>query len=169
MLAGDPAAAEAYLKADSQTLDQMKDEALLSTTDAFRARALLAQERDEEAEHYTRLSERRAAESDLITQIIWRSVRARILAGRGSIDQAEQLACQAVSLAKQTDFLSQTGDALLDLAHILRQAGRLELAHARGTEALHLYQQKGNLVAAASAGALLTRLSDDITTRAARP
>jgi predicted ATPase len=169
MLAGDPAAAEAYLKADSETLDKMKDEALLSTTDAFRARALLAQERDDEAEHYTRLSERRAAKSDLITQIIWRSVRARILAGRGSIDQAEQLACQAVDLAKQTDFLNQTGDALLDLAQILRQAGRLESAHARGAEALHLYQQKGNLVAAASAGSLLTRLSDDITTGVVRP
>jgi predicted ATPase/DNA-binding SARP family transcriptional activator len=168
MLAGDPAAAEAYLKADSETLDSMKDEALLSTTDAFLARALFGQDRDEEAEHYTRLSERRAAKSDLLTQVIWRSVRARILARRGSIEQAEQLACQAVNLAKQTDFLSQTGDALLDLAHILRQAGRLELAHAKGAEALHLYQQKGNLVAATSAGSLLTRLSDEITTRAAR-
>ncbi len=169
MLAGDPAAAEAYLRADSETLDEMKDEALLSTallstTDAFRARALLEQERDDEAEHYTRLSERRAATSDLVTQIIWRSVRARVLARRGSIDQAEQLARQAVDLAKQTDFLNLKGDALLDLAHILHRAGRLELARARGAEALRCYQQKGNSVAAARAGSLLTRLSDDVST-----
>ena len=165
MLAGDPAAAEMYLKADSDTLDEMKDETLLSTTDAFRAQALLAQGRDEEAEHYTRLSEERAAPSDLLTQIIWRSVRARVLARRGNIDQAESLAREAVSLAEQTDFLNQRADALIDLAHVLRQAGRHEEARSTGAEALHLYQQKGNLVAAASARSLLAHLSDDITTR----
>ena len=165
MLAGDPAAAEMYLKADSDTLDEMKDEALLSTTDAFRAEAILAQGRDEEAEHYTRLSEERAATSDLLTQIIWRSVRARVLARRGNIDQAESLARQAVSLAEQTDFLNQRADALVDLAHVLHQAGRYEDARSTGAEALHLYQQKGNSVAAASARSLLAHVSDDITTR----
>ena len=164
MLAGDPAAAEMYLKADSETLDEMKDEALLSTTDAFRARAILAQGRDKEAEHYTRLSEERAAASDLLTQIIWRSVRARVLANRGNIDQAEPLARQAVSLAEHTDFLNQRADALVDLAHVLRQAGRHEEARSTGAEALDLYEQKANSVAAASARSLLASLSDDITT-----
>ena len=94
MLAGntEKVPAEMYLKADSDTLDEMKDETLLSTTDAFRAQALLAQGRDEEAEHYTRLSEERAATSDFCTPIDWRSVRARVLARRGNIDQAESLA-----------------------------------------------------------------------------
>ncbi|MBV9317317.1 MAG: AAA family ATPase [Gammaproteobacteria bacterium] len=165
MLAGDPAAAERYLKADSDTLDEMKDEALLSTTDAFRAQALLAQGRDEEAEHFTRLSEERAAATDLLTQIIWRSVRARVLARRGSIDQAEPLARQAVSLAEQTDFLNQRADALIDLAHVLHRAGHHEDAHLTGAKAVHLYQQKGNSVAAASARSLLAHLSDDATTR----
>jgi len=165
MLAGDPAAAEMYLKADSDTLDEMKDESLLSTTDAFRAQAILAQGRDEEAEHFTRLSEERAAPSDLLTQIIWRSVRARVLARRGNIEEAESLARQAVSLAEQTDFLNQRADALVDLAHVLRQAGRHEEALSTGAEALDLYQQKGNSVAAASARSLLAHLSDDITTR----
>ena len=163
MLAGDPAAAEAYLKAASDTLDDMKDEALRSTTDAFRAQALLAQGRDDEAEHYTRLSEQRAATSDLLTQMMWRSVRARVLARRGELEQAEALARDAVSLAEQTDFLNHRADVLLDFTHILHQAGRLEEARARGTAALHLYQQKGNSVAAARAGAILDRLHDGIT------
>jgi predicted ATPase/DNA-binding SARP family transcriptional activator/class 3 adenylate cyclase len=162
MLAGDPATAEAYLKADSETLDEMKDKALLSTTDAFRAQALLAQERDEEAEHYTRLSEQRAATSDLLTQIIWRSVRARIRARHGCIDQAEALAREAVSLAMQTDFLNQRGDALLDLAHVLHDAGRPEAAGARASEALDLYEQKGNSVAAANARSFLSHVGDAI-------
>ena len=163
MLAGDPAAAEAYLKAASDTLDDMEDEALRSTTDAFRAQALLAQGRDDEAEHYTRLSEQRAARSDLLTQMMWRSVRARVLARRGELEQAEALARDAVSLAEQTDFLNHRADVLLDFTHVLHQAGRLEEARSRGTAALHLYQQKGNLVAAGRAGAILDRLHDDIT------
>jgi predicted ATPase len=168
MLAGDPAAAEASLTADSETLDEMQDDALLSTTDAFRAQAILAQGRDEEAEHYTRLSEQRAATSDLLTQVIWRSVRARILARRGRIDQAEPLARQAAGLAKKTDFLNQRADALLDLAHILHQAGRREEAHASGAAALRLYEQKGNSVAAAGVRSLLVQLTDDIATGAGR-
>jgi predicted ATPase/DNA-binding SARP family transcriptional activator len=169
MLAGDPAAAEAYLKAASDTLDDMEDEALRSTTDAFRAQALLAQGRDGEAEHYTRLSEQRAAASDLLTQMMWRSVRARVLARRGEFDQAEALARHAVSLAEQTDFISQRADVLLDLTHVLRQAGRLQLAHATGTEALHLYQQKGNSVAAVKASSIVDRLHDEITARSGAP
>ena len=163
MLAGDPAAAEMYLKEDSDTLDEMTG--LLSTTDAFRAEALLAQGKDDEAEHYTKLSEQRGATSDLLTQIIWRSVRARVLARRGSFDEAESLARQAVSLAMQTDFLNHRGDALLDLAHVLHQAGRPEAARASAAEALDLYQQKGNSVAAASVRSFLAHLGDDISTR----
>ncbi len=165
MLAGDPAAAEVYLRADSDTLDDMEDEALLSTTDAFRAQALLAQGRDAEAERYTRLSEQRAETSDLLTQMMWRSVRARVLARRGNTARAEALALEAVSLAEQTDFLNQRADVLLDFAHVLHQAGRLEVARARGAEALHLYEQKGNSVAAASASSFLAHLSGNVTTR----
>jgi len=161
MLAGDPAAAEMYLKEDSDTLDEMTG--LLSTTDAFRAEALLAQGKDDEAEHYTKLSEQRSAKSDLLTQIIWRSVRARVLARRGSLDEAESLARQAVSLAMQTDFLNHRGDALLDLAHVLHQAGRPDAARASAAEALDLYERKGNLVAAESVRSFLARIGDDIT------
>lgn len=159
MLAGEPAAAEASLKADSETLDEMKDKSLLSTTDAFLAQAILAQGRYEEAERYTRLSEQRAAADDLITQIIWRSVRARILATRGRLKAAESLARYAVSLAAKTDFLSHHADALLDLAHILQRAGRREEANASAIEALSLYEQKGNSVAGAAARSLLAQLS----------
>ena len=163
MLAGDPSAAEASLKADSETLDAMKDEALLATTDAFRAQALLAQGRDDEAEHYTRLSEQRAATTDLLTQVIWRSTRARILAKRGRIEEAKTLAHHAVSLAKQTDFLNHQADALVDLAYILHRAERREESHASAGEALLLYEQKGNAVAAASTRSLLAQLTNDNT------
>ena len=44
-----------------------------------------------------------------------------------------------------TDLLSERADALLDLAHVLAAAGRVPEAHAAATQALHLYQRKGNL------------------------
>ena len=48
-------------------------------------------------------------------------------------------------LAAQTDLLSDHADALLDLAHVLTVAGHRAEAHATATQALDLYQRKGNL------------------------
>ena len=55
------------------------------------------------------------------------------------------LAFSAVALAAQTDLLSQHADAVLDLAHVLAASDRLPDAHAAATQALDLYQRKGNL------------------------
>ncbi|MFZ0971136.1 MAG: hypothetical protein WAN22_02850, partial [Solirubrobacteraceae bacterium] len=88
---------------------------------------------------------------------------ARVLARRGDIEQAEALAGQAVSLGEQTDFLNTRADALLDFANILHLAGCPEAARARAVEALDLYQQKGNSVAAVTASSFLDRMTDDVT------
>ena len=58
----------------------------------------------------------------------------------------------AVALAAQTDLLSQHADALLDLAHVLAAAGRSPEAQvSAATQALDLYQTKGNLPGAREA------------------
>ena len=87
-LAGDPAAAERSLRRGYDALAEMGDKAMLSTTAALLAHALLAQGRDEEAERFAELSEEVAADDDLITQVLWRSARARALAGRGQVEEA---------------------------------------------------------------------------------
>ena len=51
----------------------------------------------------------------------------------------------AVALAAQTDQLSPHADALLDLAHVLAASGRASEARAAASQALDLYQRKGNL------------------------
>ena len=47
--------------------------------------AILEQGRDEEAEDFAKLSAQLAANSDLLTQILWRGVRARVLARRAAV------------------------------------------------------------------------------------
>ena len=99
-----PAAAEASLRAGYRALEEMGDRMFLPTTAAFLARALLEQGHDAEAEHLTELSARLAGRDDLLTQILWRGVRARVLARRDETAEAEELARDAVRLAGDDRF-----------------------------------------------------------------
>jgi hypothetical protein len=82
-------------------------------------------------------------------------VRAKLMARQGEPEQAETLAREAVALAAETDFLVLRGDALMDLAEVLRTAGRETDSVPFVEQALELYEQKGNVVAADRAGASL--------------
>ncbi len=111
---------------------------------------ILEQGRDEEAEALAELSARLAASGDLLTQIRWRRVRARVLARRAEIRAAEALAREALAIAEATDFVNDRADALIDLSHVLEASRRGDEAVAAASEALHLYELKGNVVAAAA-------------------
>jgi tetratricopeptide (TPR) repeat protein len=159
LLAGDPVAAERSLRAGYRALEEMGDRMFLPTTAAFLARALLQQARDEEAEHLADLSARLAARDDLLTHILWRGVRARLLARRGDIAEAEALARAAVKLADTTDFVNHRAEAFLDLSHVVEAASGGAEAVAATSEALRLYEAKGNVVAAAAAQQRLATLA----------
>jgi tetratricopeptide (TPR) repeat protein len=155
LLAGDPVAAERCLRKGFDALEQMGERALLSTTAAFLGQAVLAQDRDDEAERLAALSAQLAGDDDLLTQAMWRGVRAMILARRGGLTegeglaQAEGLAREAVAIAERTDFLNHRAEALIVLGRVLAQRERPEEAQAALAEALSLYERKGNVVAAA--------------------
>ena len=148
MLAGDPAAAEKRLLEGYRAHEEMGDKAFLSTTAAYLAQAVYAQGREDDAGRYTRISEELASRDDLVTQVIWRSVRAGLLARQDRIPEAEALAREAVMMAEATDFVTTQADALTELAAILQQAGRLEEAKSAAAAGLALYEQKGNSVEA---------------------
>jgi ATP/maltotriose-dependent transcriptional regulator MalT len=148
LLAGDPVAAESHLRRGRTILEEMGDRSALSGNAAMLAEAVLAQGRDEEALELTAQSERAAAAEDLPVQVQWRGARAKALARRGEFDAAERLAREAVSLAERTDFLNLHGNALMDLATVLRQGRRLADAAAAAEAANVLYERKGNLVSA---------------------
>jgi tetratricopeptide (TPR) repeat protein len=148
-LAGDPAAAEREIRAAFEVLEQMGEKSLLSTHAARLAQTLYAQERYEEAEHYTKISEEAGASDDIGTQVLWRQVRAKALARRGQDGDAEELAREAVALAEPTDALDVRADALVDLAEVLRLGGRTDETKAVLEDAVRLYERKGDVVSAA--------------------
>ena len=87
MLAGDPATAERYLRLEYESLCQMGERRVLSTTAATLARAIAAQgpSRYDEAIRLITMSQEAAADGDLSPQAISQGLYARILADRGII------------------------------------------------------------------------------------
>ncbi len=159
MLAGDFAAAELRLRRGYEAYEAMGENALRSTTAALLAGAILAQGRHEEAEQFSNVSEELAEPDDLATQILWRGVRAKLLAARESFDDAERLAREGVTLAERTDFVNYRADALTDLAAVLESGGRGAEASEAVADALRLYEEKGNAVAADAARTQLDALA----------
>ena len=160
LLAGDPAAAEREFRAVYDMSERMGETGYLSTTAGFLAEALYAQGRDEEALRYTKEGERAAAADDFLSQLLWRAVRAKVLARRGELESSEKLAREAVALADSTDFLDARGTVHLALAEVLRLAGREREATAEAQGSLRLYEDKGNVVSAGWARTLLAELRE---------
>jgi predicted ATPase/class 3 adenylate cyclase len=159
LLAGDLEAAEQELRRATDTLTRLGEKYLLPPTAALLAHVIYARGRPDEAEQVSRTAEEIAASDDVVAQALWRSVRAKVLAGRDLGEEAEQLAREAVRLIRTTDALEWQADALLDLAEVLRHAGRRDEAQAVAAEARDLYAEKGNTVAAARAAATVESLS----------
>jgi tetratricopeptide (TPR) repeat protein len=158
MLAGDPATAERYLRLEYESLYQMGERRVLATTAATLARAIAAQgpSRYDEALRLIAVS-REAPDEDLSTRAVGQGLHARILADRGRYREAEELARSAAGLASQTDFLSEHADTLLELSHVLAAAGQASEAHSVATQALDLYQRKGNVPGARESRRYLTQ------------
>jgi len=155
MLAGDPVAAEAELRRDYETLDRLGDRNYISTVAGYLAEALYLQGRFDESRAFTAFSADVAAPDDLATQVLWRGVSAKLLAQQGRHDEAERAAREAVELTRHADSPIDQANALMDFGGALRMAGKHDEAALAGAEALGLYEQKGNLVQAATARAFL--------------
>jgi predicted ATPase len=151
VLAGNPAAAETSMRAAYRALEEMGERHFRSTMAATLGLVILEQGRDEEAEALAEVSARLGATGDLLTQIRWRRVRARVLARRAEIQAAEALAREALAIAEATDFINERADALIDLSHVLEASRRRDEAVSAASGALDLYELKGNAVAAAAA------------------
>jgi class 3 adenylate cyclase/tetratricopeptide (TPR) repeat protein len=155
LIAGDAAAAERELRIGYEELERMGEQSYLSTTAAFLARAVFAQALYDEAERLTEVSDETAAEHDLISHVMWRGTRAKVLARRSDGD-AERLARESVELSLETDCLNMQADALVDLAETLQLLGRADEAAAILLQAIERYEAKGNAVSATAVGALVS-------------
>ena len=129
-----------------------------ATTAALLAQARSAQGRYDDAAALTETVARDAAPEDVVTQALWRSVRAGVLARRGATEEAEALAREAVAILAATDALTDRGDAQLALAEILELSGRRVEAAAAAGEALELCAaSKGAVVPADRARSAVRR------------
>ena len=151
LIAGDVTAAEAELRRDYDALAAMGERNYISTTAAFLAEALYRQGRDEEALAMTEQSEEIAAADDVATQYLWRSVRAKLVARRGSFAEAEALALDAIRIIEAAQDPDSQGYAYIDLAKVIRMAGRGEDAMRAADEAAGRFDRKGNTESAARA------------------
>jgi hypothetical protein len=113
---------------------------------ALLGRVVRDQGRDDEALVLTQIAERFAVEDDLDAQVLWRSVRAPILARADRSEEAESIAAMALELARRTEYLALQADALFELAVVRHLSGDLQQANAALTEACDLYRAKGDLV-----------------------
>ena len=158
LLAGDPRAAEAEFRAGYEISERMGETGYLSTMACMLGESLYAQARYEEALRFSEIGEERAAPDDVMSQIMWRALRAKMLARRGQPKSAESLAREAVALAEPTDWTDTHADALMALAEVRRLTEQMEGVREAAEEALRLYERKGNLVSAKRARALLAEL-----------
>lgn len=127
---GDTDGAATLLSTGYERLEEMGEKALLSTTTAMLA-------------------------DDLSAQVLSRMARARLLAQRGEMPEAKQIAAEAVALAMRTDWLTDQADALLSQAQVLGAAGDGPAAADACRSAIDLYTRKGNEVGARRAHLLL--------------
>jgi predicted ATPase/class 3 adenylate cyclase len=158
ILATDLVRAEERVRLGLSRLEEMGERAFVSSLAALLAEILYRQGRHEEAKRFVDRSEETAAPDDLAAQITWRTVRAKILATAGRLVDAESDARGAVSLAEKTDWSAYHAAACTALGEVLRARGRPVEAELAIRKSIHLYQEKGNIVAAEGAHALLSGL-----------
>lgn len=145
LLAGDPAAAEAEFRRSYEALVAIGDRWYRPTVAVLLTRALLAQGLTREATELNEESEALALPDDVLTQLGWRSIRARLLAESGSLEEAERHAAEAVALAQTTDLLRHQAEVFIDQAIVLAAAGRIGSATRAVDFAIAALEQKGAL------------------------
>jgi class 3 adenylate cyclase/tetratricopeptide (TPR) repeat protein len=157
-LAGESAAAERYFREAFETYSAIGARAILSTLTGDLALALTDQGKNQEALALAETSRELGGPDDAATQILWREARAVALAALGKVNEAEQLAREAVAIARRTDRL-ELAEVLVALGEILRADGRPAEARPLVEEALGAYQAKGAVPLVERTRTLLERLA----------
>ena len=148
LLAGDPAAAAAFAEEGCRLLEEAGDRAWLSSVVGKLALALYELNRLDEADAAAGRSAELGASDDVLTQMLWRQARAKVLARRGDPVEAEQLAREAVALGEDVEMPDTLAHAYLDLGEVLILGAGTDEARAAFEQALTLYERKGNLAMA---------------------
>src|SRR5205823_12923011 len=112
---------------------------------------------------FTRESEDAAASDDILAQVWWRTVRAKVLARSGKAEQAVRLAREAVELTAPSDHLVLKGQALEALGETLAVVGNPGEARRILGQAAEAYAAKGDVIDARRALERVKSLQPPVT------
>jgi ATP/maltotriose-dependent transcriptional regulator MalT len=167
LVAGDPAAAERYLREGYEALRAMGARGYLSTVAGVLAEAVYLQGRFDEAQRLTEEAEALAAADDVDAQARWRATRAKLLAHCGQFPAARRLAAEAVTLMSSTSWAVLHAEALMAQAKVNRLAGARDQAETSLRAALSIYEDRHALPLAEQARAALASLTSQPGTKPA--
>jgi predicted ATPase len=143
--AGQPAEAVSILRRAYKNTQEMGAMSVTATMAAFLADALSEDGQHEEADELARFSEEHAPESDIVTQVLWRTAKARALSDRGNAE-AEELARYAAALARETDYPDLKARSFTCLGQVLGPGDEQSSLFSAARAA---WEQKGNVAALA--------------------
>jgi tetratricopeptide (TPR) repeat protein len=149
LLGGDLATAEEALRRDYDALTAIGERYILSGVVGLLAKVLVAESRTDEVDDLTRTLEELAAPDDVAAQVDWRGLRALSRVAQGKLDEAEQLAREAVELALTAEGPVLQAEAFERLAAVQSAAGNAAAADATLVEAIRRYRDKGEVVSVA--------------------
>ena len=149
LLGGDLATAEEALRRDYDALTAIGERYILSGVVGLLAKVLVAESRTDEVDDLTATLEELAAPDDVAAQVDWRGLRALSRVAQGKLDEAEQLAREAVELALTAEGPVLQAEAFERLAAVQRAAGNAAAADATLLEAIRRYRDKGEVVSVA--------------------
>ena len=158
--AGDPSAAAEHAAEGFRLHEELGEQSFLSGAAVTFAQTLYALDQVDEADLWAARAADLGASNDASNEMLWRQVRAKVLARRDEHAEAERLAREAVAIGDGTDFLDGQGDANADFAEVLLLGGRRDEAIGALETAVERYERKGNLVSAQRARARLADLHD---------
>jgi tetratricopeptide (TPR) repeat protein len=148
LLAGDLEAAERELRRDDEALKALDERYFRSTITALLAHVLWLRGDRTGASAFAKVAEDISDPDDILSQVLWQSVRAKLIAASGDGPAGVKAAEAAVAIAAATEEIGLQADALVGLAETLQIAGRHESAGPPLKEALRLYDLKGDLASA---------------------
>jgi class 3 adenylate cyclase/tetratricopeptide (TPR) repeat protein len=157
-LAGNYEAALEILRDGFDQLDSLGEHSFTSTNAMIISSLLCRLGREDEATEWIDAARRLSPASDVATLAGVDYVEAIVLARRGDLDAAHDLAQRALDQAEKTDFWDLRGRSREAAAEVMERSGREAEARALLDEARAVYQAKGVVVEVARLDALLAEL-----------
>lgn len=159
LLAGDAEAAERELRRDYDALEALGEAYLRSTVAAMLSEALWELGRLDDADEMAGIAASLADEDDVVSQVGWRTTRAKVLAARGETSEAIELAEAGVAAAAATEEVNLHADALIALSFVRSRAGQENESSAALDAALELLRSKGDRATARKLASSLSAAS----------